>query len=126
MPRISRSQNEGEPKREGLPRGSLFATSLVYSDRRTTLKLFKSNSYHFTKGGSVLTSSNSTQCDSINPLLQNTDVTTILAKGTTGGSLLSELEQDFNAVIYSEEQQHAKELLGFIDAEIKQLSGTGL
>jgi hypothetical protein len=50
----------------------------------------------------------------------------MLAKETALGSVLSELEQDFNAVIYKEEQQHAKELLGFINAEIKQLSGTGL
>jgi hypothetical protein len=36
------------------------------------------------------------------------------------------LERDFKETIEREVQQYNKELLNFIDAEIKQISGTGL
>lgn len=43
MPRISRSQNEGEPKREGLPWGSLFYLFIgpPHNERKRAVKIFK-------------------------------------------------------------------------------------
>jgi len=37
-----------------------------------------------------------------------------------------QLEKEFTETIESESKQHAQELLAFIDAEVEQLSGTGL
>jgi hypothetical protein len=39
---------------------------------------------------------------------------------------MMELEKDFKEMIENEVQQHTKELLSFIDAEIRKTSGTGI
>ena len=69
---------------------------------------------------------NSTQYESINPILQNTDVSTIIDQEVGSDNIMMLLEKDFKETIEREIQQHNKELLNFIDAEIKQISGTGL
>jgi glutathionyl-hydroquinone reductase len=69
---------------------------------------------------------NSTQYESINPILHNTDVSTIIDQEVGSDNIMMLLERDFKETIEREVQQYNKELLNFIDAEIKQISGTGL
>jgi len=83
-------------------------------------------SYKLTNGDFDLSNFNSTQCETTNPVLQSKNVSTLLDEELNSGSIIMQLEKEFTETIESESKQHAQELLAFIDAEIEQLSGTGL
>jgi len=83
-------------------------------------------SYKLTNGDFDLSNFNSTQCESTNPILQNKDVSILIDEELNSGSIIMQLEKEFTETIESESKRHAQELLAFIDAEIEQLSGTGL
>jgi len=73
-----------------------------------------------------LSNFNSTQCESTNPILQSKDVSILINEELNSDSIIMQLKKEFIEIIENESKQHAQELLRFIDAEIEQLSGTGL
>jgi len=83
-------------------------------------------SYKLFYGDIDLSNFNSTQCGTANPILQSKDVSTLIDEELHSGSIIMQLEKEFTETIESESKQHAQELLAFIDAEVEQLSGTGL
>jgi len=83
-------------------------------------------SYKPSNGDLVLSNFNSTQCTPANPILQSKDVSALIDKELMSDSSIVQLKKEFSETIANESKQHTQELLAFIDAEIEQLSGTGL
>lgn len=90
------------------------------------LHSFSSNNFSYEQSNGASALPNSTQFESINPILQNTNVSTIIDQEAGSNNIIMQLEKDFKETIENEVQQHTEEMLSFIDAEIKQISGTGL
>ena len=70
--------------------------------------------------------SNPIQYQSIRAILQNTNVSALIDQEAGSLDIMIQLEKGFKETIENEVQQHTAELLRFIDAEIRQISGTGI